>query len=240
MPPSFPHILFDIDGTLTDDRETPQIDNRFLMGNALFELIADELHPRGVSRGEAAALFRNVEARIPYWDYDDFVRELKLPEPGIWERLTHWHRTMLRIYPDGVNLVHRLFRKGYPLHIVSNNPRTGCLLKLEAAGLGSRTETPFFKSIFCSNHQRGQKHSLSFWKRLLSHSGLNPESTLIVGNNLEEDYEVPRHLDFLGSFIVDRANRYGGQSTGAMLVSSLEEVDPERIPGLSTCAEGVK
>jgi len=240
MPPSLPHILFDIDGTLTDDRDTPQIDNRFLMGNALFELIADELRTRGFSRGQAAELFRSLEEREPYWDYDDFVREFKLPEPGIWERLTHWHRTMLHIYPDGVNLVHRLFLEGYPLHIVSNNPRTGCLLKLEAAGLGTRTETPFFRSIFCSNQQRGQKHSLSFWKQLLTSSGLNPESTLIVGNNLEEDYEVPQRLGFQGSFIVDRANLYYGQATGAVLVSSLEEIDPARIAVLSTHTEVVE
>lgn len=231
-PPGFPHVLFDIDGTLTDDAGSPQIDSRYVMGNALFELFTDRLVEQGMRRTEASrALHAYAEANI-HWDYDDFVRNFHLPEPEIWKALTDWHRENLHIYADGVQLVLKLFARGISLHIVSNNPRTGCLLKLEAAGLGTFRESGYFREIFCSNQQCGQKHDVRFWERIISSSGLDPAKTVIVGNNLHEDYEVPSRLGFYGSFIVDREKAIYPQPSdpGPRIVHSLWDVDLPVIP----------
>lgn len=230
--PFLPHVLFDIDGTLTDDAGTPQIDSRYVMGNALFELFTARLVEQGMPRSEASrALHAYAEEKI-FWDYDDFVQNFNFPEPEIWEALTDWHRENLHIYEDGLHLVHRLFEQGVPLHIVSNNPRIGCLLKLEAAGLGTLKESGYFREIFCSNQQYGQKHDIRFWERILSSSGLDPAQTVIVGNNLHEDYEVPSRLGFYGSFIVDRENVLHPRPSdpGPRIVRSLWDVDLPVIP----------
>lgn len=219
------HVLFDIDGTLTNDAASPQIDSRYVMGNALFEIFSDHLTEGGMSRQDASqALYDYAEEKV-YWDYDDFVRKFQIPEPGIWEQLLRWHEENLEVYADGVQLVRRLFDLGYPLHIVSNNPRVGCLLKLKTAGLGTLRGSSYFRSIFCSNHQLGQKSSLGFWQRILATSGLVPSETVIVGNNPEEDYEVPRQLGFSASYIVDRDRIYNSEPSGPFLVSDLREVE---------------
>lgn len=234
-----PHVLFDIDGTLTDDADIPQIDSRYVMGNALFELFTDRLVEQGMHRDKASrALHEYAEAKM-YWDYDDFVRNFSIPEPEIWDALTCWHRDNLHIYEDGVHLVHRLFDQGIPLHIVSNNPRTGCLLKLEAAELGSLQGSEYFREIFCSNQQYGQKHDVRFWERVLSSSGLDPAQTVIVGNNLHEDYEVPSRLGFCGSFIVDRENVLHPQPSdpGPHIVRSLWDVELPMSPAHANLAK---
>jgi|GEM_PF-1404086 len=223
---SFPHVLFDIDGTLTDDAGIPQIDSRYIMGNALFEIFTDRLAEQGMQRNQASEALHLYAEEKTYWDYDDFVRNFNIPEPEIWDALTRWHQQHLRIYEDGVHLVHQLFAQGVSLHIVSNNPRMGCLLKLEAAGLGTLEGSDYFSQIFCSNQQYGQKHDLSFWERILSSSGIDPKQTLIVGNNLHEDYEIPSRLGFCGSFIVDREMALNPKSAGPSLriVRSLRDV----------------
>ncbi len=224
-----PHVLFDIDGTLTDDAGPPQIDSRYVMGNALFEIFTDHLVKKGMDRAEASRKLHEYAEEKLFWDYDDFVNKFNLPEPGIWNDLRHWHHQHLHIYADGVALVRRLYDQGFPLHIVSNNPRLGCLLKLEAAGLGTLEGSRYFSSIFCSNHQCGQKSSLGFWKRILNASGLDPGETVIVGNNPHEDHEVPAQLNFRGSYLVDREGIYSPGTGGAVFVNTLLDVDLEPI-----------
>lgn len=233
-----PHVLFDIDGTLTDDVGIPQIDSRYVMGNALFELFTDRLAEQGMPRIEASRALHAYAEEKRFWDYDDFVHKFNIPEPEIWDALTDWHRKNLHIYEDGLHLVHRLFEQGVPLHIVSNNPRIGCLLKLEAAGLGTLKKSGYFREIFCSNQQCGQKHDVRFWERILSSSGLDPAQTVIVGNNLHEDYEVPSRLGFYGSFIVDRENMLHPRPSGPgpCIVHSLREVDLPVIPAHANVA----
>lgn len=232
-----PHILFDIDGTLTDDSGTPQIDSRHIMGNALFEGITECMVEQGMPRAVASRALQTYAEETTYWDYDDFVRHFHLPEPRIWDALTDWHRENLHVYEDGVYLVKHLFEQGYPLHIVSNNPRTGCLMKLEAAGLGTLQGSPYFQQIFCSNEQYGQKHDLRFWDRVISSSGLNPEQIVIVGNNLHEDYEVPCQLGICGSFIVDREKALVPDLSayGPTIVQSLRDVRLAIAPVHANC-----
>lgn len=219
------NVLFDIDGTLINDTRTPQIDSRYVMGNALFEIFSNHLTDGGMSRLDASQLLYNYAQEKVYWDYDDFVRRFQIPEPEIWDQLILWHDENLEVYADGIQLVHRLFDLGYPLHIVSNNPRIGCLLKLKTAGLGTLQGSSYFRSIFCSNHQLGQKFSVEFWQRILTTSKLVPSQTVIVGNNPHEDYEVPRQLGFYASYIVDRDHIYDPEPSGPFLVRDLREVE---------------
>ncbi|MDF3127647.1 HAD family hydrolase [Kiritimatiellaeota bacterium B1221] len=228
FPVSSINVLFDIDGTLTDDVASPQIDSRYVMGNALFELFAEHLYKTGINREQASEALHKYSEKNKYWDYNDFVKEFRIQEPDIWKELSNWHQQNLRIFEDGKSLANRLFKQGFPLHIVSNNPYHGCLLKLEAAGLGTLQGSELFDRIFCSNHQQGQKHDLRFWERVISSSGFDPAHTVIIGNNLHEDYEVPGQMGFHSSYIVDREKSISVPSrsdSGLHIVHSLLEVE---------------
>lgn len=220
-------ICFDIDGTLTDDRGPPQIDQRFALGNALMEIFCvavQEIH--GGTRENVVDQLTTYAERKVYWDYPDFISHFDLPAASVWEQLRAWHRENIHAYEDGVQLVRALHNAGHQLHIISNNPYTGCLLKLEVAGLGSLDGTPWFQHIFCANQQRGQKGAVSFWQRAVERGALHPPSTCVIGNDLHDDYEVPSKLGFGAHFIVDRDRSFAGvrQDERLIIVRSLLEV----------------
>ncbi len=228
MAPLFPlsndHILFDIDGTLTDDRDRPQIQAHFTLGNAVFEIFRDLMVAAGESRVQAERSLAQYAKQHVYWDYADFIHQFNLPPADTWNRLREWHADHIRVYADGVDLVRQLHREGYPLHIISNNPLSGCLLKLEVAGLGGLQGTPFFSRIFCSNIQRGQKSSMAYWQRALVSADIRPEQAIVIGNDLHEDFEVPAQIGIDRCFIVDRHSRLA-LSAGPVLVDDLRNVE---------------
>ena len=215
----------DIDGTLTDDRAVPQIDPRHPLGNALFTILADEVERTGVAREEVEARLRQLTRELVFWDYADFIQHFQLPAERVWARLRAWHAEHLHAYPDGVQLVQELHRLGYPLFIISNNPLTGCLLKLEVAGLGSLRGAPCFGRIFCSNVTRGQKGRREYWERAFISAGLTAGEVVVVGNDWKEDFLVPHELGIRHTFLVDRAGQAAWPAqAGVTVVRSLLEV----------------
>lgn len=218
------NVLFDIDGTLTDDLDAPQIDGRFLLGNALFEVFRTALVEQGFTPARAAqALQEHVDHNV-FWDYADFIVAFDLPPRETWDRLRAWHRAHIRVFEDGVALVRELASRGLPLHIISNNPLTGCLLKLEVAGLGSLAGSPWFERVFCSNVHRGQKGQSNYWRRALVSAGLDPETTIVVGNDVHEDGDVPASVGFAAQFIIDRNGVLPRTASGPVIVRSLMDV----------------
>ena len=219
------HILFDIDGTLTGDRAEPQIAPQHVMGNALFDILMDEFAHAGGDPHQAEALFLEYAKENVFWDYPDYIQRFRLPPQRTWARLREWHLRHLKVFPDGVELVRRLHHQGRHLHIISNNPLTGCLLKLEAAGLGALDGTSWFQRVFCSNITHGQKGRVEYWERALISAGLQPADVMVVGNDPKEDGFIPFAAGVRSFVLVDR----GGQFTpemlpaGAVTVSSLHE-----------------
>lgn len=219
-------VLIDIDGTLTDDRDEPQIAPHHPLGNALFRIFLDEMGKAG-RRETAADLAAYTEKKV-YWDYPDFIAHFALDPERIWSRLRTWHAEHLKTYEDGVRMVKTLYDRGCPLFIVSNNPLSGCLLKLEVAGLGTLEGSPWFRGIMCSNLHCGQKGQQAFWRRALEESGLAPAAVSIVGNDMHDDYLVPYEAGVRSFYIVDR----GGvqpppmKDDGLTLVRDLTEVIP--------------
>jgi FMN phosphatase YigB (HAD superfamily) len=218
-------VLVDIDGTLTDDRRGAQIDPRHPLGNALFRILRDELARGGRSRTAAEqALRRHTEENV-FWDYPDFVEHFDLPAERVWRSFRAWHARHLKAYADGVRMVKDLRRRGHPLFIISNNPLTGCLFKLEVAGLGGLAGSSCFCRIFCSNIMRGQKGRPAYWRRAFISAGLDPATVVVVGNDRREDFEVPRELGIRHTFLVDRARaRPAVPEAGLTVVGSLGEV----------------
>lgn len=218
-------MLVDIDGTLTDDRTVPQIDPRHPLGNALFAILADEVVQTGVARDEVEARLLQFTRELVFWDYADFIQHFRLPATRVWARLAAWHAEHIHVYADGVSLVHELHRRGYPLFIISNNPLTGCLLKLQVAGLGSLSGAPSFGRIFCSNVTRGQKGRREYWERAFISAGLEPREVVVVGNDWKEDFLVPHEVGIRHTFLVDRTGAMvRPEQAGVSVVKSLLDV----------------
>ncbi|HMP75096.1 MAG TPA: HAD family hydrolase [Kiritimatiellia bacterium] len=218
-------VLIDIDGTLTDDRAVPQIDPRHPLGNALFAILVDELQAGGRRAEDAVRDLHAFTVEHVFWDYGDYIPHFGLDAARVWARFRAWHAEHIHAWPDGVAMVRALHRRGHPLHVISNNPLTGCLLKLEVAGLGSLTGSPWFGRIFASNLARGQKGRPEFWARALAGADLSPDRVVVVGNDRREDYEVPRTLGVGRVFLVDRATPAPARpADGLTVVPSLEQV----------------
>jgi len=228
------HVLFDIDGTLTDDLDAPQIDNRYALGNALIEIFCDFLREGGMDRCAAERVLVEYAEQNIYWDYPDFIHHFGFPTEDAWQRLRSWHAKHIRVYQDGVQLVRRLHNHGYALHIVSNNPLSGCLLKLEVAGLGGLQGTPWFSRIFCSNIHRGQKGSPAFWERAIISAGITPSQAIVIGNDFAEDFKVPDGIGVRQHYIVDRNGILTQSSERPWIVKNLALVEAHLIESCQT------
>lgn len=217
--------VIDIDATITNDRKKPQMGPDYILNNAIFDVIAQFMCKRGWEPETAKnALSAHVKTNA-YWDYPDFLRALNLPEEETWRHIVRWHDEHLIAYPDAVSMVKQLHAAGMPLFIVSNNPLSGCLLKLQRAGLAGRDRSKYFRGVFGSNVCMGQKHGRAFWKGCLDRIGLPPCRLAVIGDNPKEDCAMPRSLGVKTVFLVDRNRQARVERTPeAFFVNTLESV----------------
>ena len=161
------HVLFDIDDTLT--KYGSHAMDRLFAGNFLFPVIADLAEAHGMERAEAE---RRIHAELDvnrFWDYPDFARALGLSWEETLPSLRRWHSENLHALPDSVRLVRRLRKLGIPVSVISNNPRQGCLLKLEICGLADPGKnSSVFRNIFSTDLMKGCKGGEGSWNRTVS------------------------------------------------------------------------
>ena len=227
--PPLAACFIDIDGTITDDRDQCQIGPGHVLDNAVFDVLRDVMVDHGWDADQAERDIVALPEKVPFWDYSDFIETFQLPPASTWEHIRVWHERELIVYQDAVNMIKHLHQAGLRLFIVSNNPRTGCLLKLQRAGLGDLEGSPWFEDILGSNILHGQKGSVDHWRRAQAHTRLDPETVAVIGDNHKEDHEIPARAGFRRFFIVDRRpNDPVRDGNGVWYVNSLEHV-----PGLA-------
>ena len=202
MLPDVPYYIFDIDGTLT--RYADFDPASFLHGNFLFPILRDLMVERGTDRADAeSAILRETEANV-FWDYCDLVSAFGLPAPEAYRRFRAWHARHIAPWDDAVALARELRRAGKRLFVVSNNPVTGCLLKLQAAGLADDTGSDVFSRVLGTNVLRGCKGAPGVWRRALDRLAVDPALVCTIGDNPVEDAELPRRCGVRASFLFDR------------------------------------
>lgn len=185
------YYIFDIDGTLTRYRETVKAEN-FLHRNFLFPVLRDMMVERGMGRKEAEDGILQVTEQIVYWDYTDIVSAFGLPAKEAYERMWEWHRNNLEPYHDAVEMAKRLFKAGKPLFIVSNNPYSGCCMKLRVCGLADEFGSSWFRRILGTDRLRGCKCEPGVWQRAVDQIPVDPAEICVIGDNPLEDGELPR------------------------------------------------
>lgn len=224
-------FFIDIDGTITADRDEPQISSRHLLGNVLFERLRTVMVDQGWETEKAGKAIADFAEALVFWDYPDFVAAFNLPPEPVWAAFREWHNQKLQLFPDAIALIRHLQKSGRRLAIVSNNPLTGCLFKLERAGLATLFGAPGFGRIFCANIQRGQKGNVEWWRRVAAHYGGPLEEVVLVGDSEKEDHLIPAQVGFRHFVLVDRTRTTPPEySDGVWRVRALDEVIPLLCP----------
>mgnify|MGYP001247360809 CR=1 FL=1 len=206
------YYCFDIDGTLTRYRNTVKPEN-FLHNNFLFPILRDMMMERGMEKEKAEDGILRVMKQVPFWDYTDFISEFNLPAKEAYERMVQWHEENLAPYPDAVAMVHEFFEAGKILFIVSNNPYSGCCMKLRRCGLGDEFGSPFFRRIFSTDKLRGCKCEPGVWKRALDQIFDDPARIGVGGDNPGEDGDLPRALGVGETILLPRGQIQRGIDT---------------------------
>jgi len=196
--------IIDIDATITRPRGQPQIGPDYVLNNAIFEIIAQLMQEHGWSPEAAErAMSDYAEAKL-FWDYPEFLAEFDLPMEEGWKRIVRWHEENIAVHDDAVRMIRRLHAARLPLFIASNNPLSGCLLKLGRAGLAGREGSEYFHGIMGTNVCMGVKCSTGFWERCLEQVGHEPERLAVIGDDPHDDCRMPRSLGVETIFLVDR------------------------------------
>lgn len=200
--PKVKAVCFDIDGTLVDDRYPgAQIHERFLGGNYILSLLSDMIQTSGHQNAQQALLLYTEENT--YWDYSDIIDHFNLKSDLTTEWIRLWHKNHLVILWRNVHLIYSLREQGYKVFIISNNPHTGCLFKLEHTGLVDLNGEGVIDEIFGSNRGLGQKWDIGFWQRVIKQTQYPADALVMIGDNPVEDAEVPLAAGFCQSFLVD-------------------------------------
>jgi FMN phosphatase YigB (HAD superfamily) len=196
-------ILCDIDATVTDVYPEHSHDD---FRDRVFNIFARHIACRKkISLDEAHCVLDDFSNNLlRWWDYPDFITYFDLDPIVIWQEMRQVHQKMLYVYEDAVKMIKYLHTLKKNLYIVSNNPVTGCLLKLEIAGLADLSGTPYFKRIFGTNVTRGMKSQALMWKRIVANLGVASSEILIIGDSIKEDFIVPHSIGIGNTIIVDR------------------------------------
>ena len=217
-------ILCDIDATVTDVYPEHTHDS---FRDRVFNIFAKKISSqREICIDEARSLLEDFANNLMvWWDYPDFITYFELDAISIWEEMRQVHKDMLFVYEDAVEMIKHLHSLKKNLYIVSNNPVTGCLLKLEVAGLADLSGSKYFNRIFGTNITHGMKSQVPMWKRVVANLGVAPSDIIIVGDSLKEDFEVPHSAGIGKTIIVDRnAEKLVEERNDYIAVNSLNQI----------------
>lgn len=207
------YILCDIDGTLTDDAKQPQIGPDFFMGNALLELIRDLAITSGHTEDHVSGRMISYTQQQIFWDYPELMNAVGIDVFWGMQQLQEWHDENIMVYDDTVALLEQLWAMGIKIAIISNNPLTGCHMKLRRAGL----EPERFNRIFGSNVLMGQKGNNTFWPRAVSTLG-GPHTILAsLGDHVVEDGHQAFNAGVPRAFLLDREGLQPVQSNSRII-----------------------
>ena len=196
-------ILCDIDSTITD-LKPGRFGGDFREG--VFQMLSRHIARRmNIAEPAARELLDTFANNLHiWWDYPDFIAHFALDAKTVWQEMRGLHNDALLVHADAVAMVKSLQEYGKDLYVVSNNPITGCLLKLERAGLADLRGSPYFKRIFGTNVTKGMKNQPMLWRWILISLGVDPGDVLTIGDSVKEDCEAPAKAGIGQAIIVDR------------------------------------
>ncbi|MBS3168854.1 HAD family hydrolase [Candidatus Woesearchaeota archaeon] len=177
-------FLFDLDDTLIDTKIYAQLYEPIL------RLIVEKRELTGKSLDKKAAEFGLTKNKYGRWDTGDLCRELGLLAE-YYEELEKMIEMVPVLRDSVLDVFSKLREKKKKIGVVSNSMRRTIELYLQKYNL-----LPFVDFIFSQNDAGCRKNDPVFWKKLIQKEKLNPEESLVVGDDPIEDGEIPRSLGF--------------------------------------------
>lgn len=202
-------ISFDLDGTLVD----------YEFVNAVwFEGIPSLISfARGIPFNEALEMVKEEYAkvgpnRLEWYDLKYWLAKFELNEEP--NPLLNRFKDRLRLYPDTIPTLTKLFSQGCNLFIITSATRDFINVTLSHTNL-----TSFIARIFSTTSDFGKAgKDEEVFLRVVTELGLKPQELYHIGDNRIFDFEVPRRVG-VNAYLLDRS----GQEKGEYIVNSLWE-----------------
>lgn len=121
----------------------------------------------------------------------------------------------LRLYPDALEVLAYLRKKGFRLWLLSNAQRIFTEYELRHLGLGEQLD-----GIYISSDYGYRKPDVRFYRALMREQKLDPEKCLMIGNDL--------HTDIAGAKAAGLATFYMHTN---LTPPDQREADPALLPG---------
>ena len=203
------NVFVDLQQTLTDDASQ----NNYLsdpdLKGGYFEGILRDILIKKLRFSPLYALEKIRETTKPCGWTDPFYAvshsDFGISEEELWEEVLKWQGEHIIVFEDAVEMVKELYKRGFNLYMVSNCARIVVLSELTTAKLAERSWSSYFKQIYgCFDILGLQKDNPLVYKKILSKENLNPEKTIMIGNELGIDLYSPKKAGIKYSVIVDR------------------------------------
>ncbi len=210
---SLKRFCIDLDGTLLFAGK-PVAKENFVLGNPVLGVVRDLLVEKGIKPRKALRQISKECQKLQWWDYPDVVTGLNLAPDLFWARVEEWQKTHLAACKDAVAMVKELRKIAETLFVVSNNPTSGCFIKLKLAGLGTLAGSSIFDRVFGADILKGMKHRTKTWERLLAQVNCDPAEVAVIGDHPVDDAEVPLSCGIARAIIIDRQLLEGPRQVG--------------------------
>lgn len=185
-------ILLDCDGVLHDNRKRleGQADSvrRFFPGKKIGEIIADyfavhqEIHELAPDKhDDLAEHFSRLSRR-----YGQMIdAEQALAAAQVWQAAYDNYQPI--IFPDVISFLQAARDLNLPVFLVSGSTEAERKKLLAMMGINE-----LFQGVFAANSVGAQKQDIKFYEKVLAEIKVNPEQTLIIGDQYNDDISAGR------------------------------------------------
>lgn len=185
-------LLLDIDDTVVRGRADVEPPEPILQ-HALLALIRDyATEHHGKNKTDVLRVIEEVYNCSPWWDWNDYLDALTLDRDSTWSHLDDQVSQWLE--PQDINLrssLQTLVNQGHRVVITSNNPTSGIRHKLRIAGFDTPWQNQHIAGYMGTDVIQATKHQPEYWQRVLERIDTNPETTIVIGDNPHDDFEIP-------------------------------------------------
>lgn len=195
----FDGLFIDIDDTLLRFKDSG--------GNtdSLMSILKDAgVDLANLDREESEYRVNWVNKNVTWWSWDHFIEKLEIEPEIFWSYAYEKESAYLEPTEDRLPYsMRRLKNCGLNLFITSNNPNSGIRHKLRLAGFTNDDIDEIFTALLGATEMQNMKGEPEFWNKAVKESGMSMESVAVIGDSLNDDYEIPTSAGLPFTFLID-------------------------------------
>lgn len=202
----------------------------------VFDLWNTLIYDSSTDNHEKISNLLGFKDRSEFWDYcdlhffnknqtfyefvKDLVKERNLPDGTFQKIESLWEesKTLVYTFPESASVLKKLKSK-YKLAIVSNAAEDEANSSLEKLNIKE-----YFDYIVISCKVGLAKPDKRIFQLALDHFNVEPEETVMVGDNMENDIITPRMMGFK-TFLIDRRKKYLQYENESWYINSLNDLE---------------